>query len=400
MAQFLYKAKISPNVIKEGIIEAETKIQAISKLEKQGLFPIRIEKKEIDSTLPLSFRGVGPRAIAIFTRQLANLLESGLTLLSGLDILDRQVQSKSLKLVVGGLIDDLKDGEAFSHALMKYPKIFSPLYVALIHSAEASGTIDSTLTRLADFMERQLDLKSKIKTSMAYPVFILLVGVATVFLLMYFVVPKLLVVFTEFSQSLPLSTQILITATNFIRYNGWIILLLGAVLVISFFRIKRNPEIKLALDKLKVNIPLLKDFEIKTEIGSFCRSMSILIENGVELLTALEITENIITNQYLRVKIRDLREEVKDGASLTKVMQESEFMPSFAASIINIGEETGTLSKALARVSDTYEKDLDKVIKTFVDLLGPVMILLVGLVIGFIVIAMLLPIFQLNIIAG
>ena len=400
MAQFFYKAKIDPTTIKEGFIEADNKTQAIRKLENQGLFPIVVEKKDEASGFSLGFKKIGMRTVCIFTRQLANLLESGLSLLASLDILNKQIHNRGFKLVISGLVDDLKDGSAISDTIAKYPNVFSPLYIALIRSAEASGTIDSALKKLADFMEKQLELRSKVMTSLAYPLFILSVGVLTLIVLIHFVIPKLLIIFTEFSQSLPVPTQILINATNFTKQYGWLVFLFIAVLVVLFTRLKKNPEIRLSLDRLKLRLPIMKSFEVKSEVGAFCRSMSVLLENGVELIISLEITENIIGNHYLRSKIRDLRERVKEGESLARVIQESEFMPSFAVSIINIGEETGTLAKALTRVSNTYEQELEKTVKTFVDLLGPVTILIVGLIIGFIVVAMLLPIFQLNIMTG
>lgn len=403
MAQFFYKVKTDPTTIKEGFIDAESRIQAISLLEKQGFFPLLVEKREA-GTASFSFRmgiqRINTRTVCIFTRQLASLLESGLTLISGMNILEKQAQNKSFKLVINSLIDDLKDGKAFSQSLEKYPKVFSPLYVALIRSAEASGMIDKALTRLADFMEKQLDLKTKVQTSLAYPLFILGVGFLTVIVLINFVIPKLLAVFTEFSQALPIPTQILIGITNFLKQYGWILFLCAAIFVMGFLRLRRNPEVRLIMDRFKLNIFLLKDFEIKNEIGSFCRSLSILIANGVELINSLEITEEIVTNYYLRSKIRQIREKAKEGVSLTQAIKYLEFMPAFVVSIITVGEETGNLEKSLERVSLTYEQELECIVKTFVDLLGPVMILIVGLIIGFIVVAMLLPIFQLNIVAG
>ncbi|MDD4909292.1 MAG: type II secretion system F family protein [Candidatus Omnitrophica bacterium] len=400
MPLFNYKAKSAPNELKTGTIEAESQSNAASRLQEMGLYPLSIEEAEgRPRGRILRRRKISRRDVTVFTRQLHNLLASGLTILSGLKILRDQSENKDMQRLIGRLIDDLKEGEHFSQALSKHPQAFSTLYCSIVASGEAGGFIDEALERVAGFLEKDQAVRSKIISSLIYPALIAIVGSITVFVLLTFVIPKFVSMFEEFGETLPLPTAILISISAFFNSYYWLIALLAAIAVFIFKRIYGSDEGRLAIDSFKLRAPFFGNFNTKASIADFTRTLSALTGGGVSILSALEIAQNSAGNALLKQEIAAFREKIREGGKLSSCIAASAHFPTYVSNIVAVGEETGTMDKSLERIARTYEDEVDQVTKAMLTGLEPAMILIMGSVVGFIVIAMLLPIFQINFMA-
>ncbi len=406
MGQFKYKAKQGPQNIVEGMIEADSQDAAVTKLTQQGLFPISVTTEEAaeQSTSPL-FRPIlslTPRVSIklkdreTFTRQLADLLYGGLPLYQGLELLVKETENKSMKKVIAHLCEQVREGVPLSTACRHFPKVFPPLYTNMIHAGEISGTLDSVLIRLADFAEKEEETRSKIKTALAYPVFLAAVGGVTILVLLLFVIPKLTPVFQEFGQSLPLPTLVIVTISNLILKYWW--LLIGGILGAGFF-IKKNGGLlgnNLFIDKLILQTPILGPLIEKREISRITRTLGTLLENGIPILKALEIVQANVKNSLYKEEMNKMKQAVTEGHKLGSVLKQSSLFPLTLSHMLLVGEETGNLELSLNKIADTYDREVDRASKMFTTLLEPVLILALGLVIAVIVISMLLPIFNLQ----
>lgn len=403
MPRFFYQAYNQTREKKEGIIEAESKTQASEKLNKLSFYPLQI--KALDETdegerIIRGFKRINVADVVAFTRQLSNLLEAGLTILSALLLLLKQTWKPSLTSVIKALIDDLKEGKTFSVALSKHPTIFSKVYVALVKSAEAGGFLNEVMTRLADFMEVEETFKEKVRSAMIYPAMIAIVGAGTIYVLLSFVIPKLVLVFEDFGQILPVPTQLLVTVSVFLSSFWWLIAIAIVLIVFIWMRILKSSEGRLFFDRFKLSIPAFGDLVLKTQMERFSRILATLLGNGVAILPSLEIVRDILDNKILQDELEQIRIAVRDGASLSIAVSKSHYFPVAIVNIISVGEESGSLEKVLKKVSQTYAREVDRTLKTFISLFEPIMILVMGSIVAFIVIAMLLPIFQLNFMAG
>lgn len=402
MPRFSYQAYTQDKEKKEGVIEAETKTQAFEKLSKLSFYPLQI--KALDEAgegalLTRRFTRISAADIVAFTRQLSNLLEAGMTILSALLLVSKQAWKASLKAVIDGLINDLKEGRTFSLALSKHPGLFSKVYVALVKSSEAGGFMNEAMTRLADFMEEEEEFKAKVRSAMIYPAVIALVGAATVYVLLSFVIPKLVLVFEDFGQILPLPTQLLVTVSIFLGTYWWLTII--AILAVAFMwmRILKSPDGRSFVDRVKLNIPVFGELILKIQMERFSRILATLLASGVTILPALEIVRDTLDNALLQKDLEEIRVAVRDGASLSVAVGKSHYFPAAIVDIISVGEESGNLEKVLLKVAQTYTRETDRTLKTFLSLLEPAMILVMGSIVAFIVIAMLLPIFQINFMA-
>jgi type II secretion system protein F len=401
MPRFIYKAKSGPTQIKEGMIEADNQSQAVLKLGSMGLFILSIEDEAADfikkSRGGLSFFRLIPlRVLSNFTRQLSNLLDSGMAMLNALGVLIDQIENPYFKQVISVVRDDIKGGSTFSSALSKHPKVFSNLYVNMVSSGEVSGSLEDVLKRLSDFMEKDEENIAKVRASMAYPALMAVVGFITIFVLLTFVAPRLISIFVDLGQALPLPTKILIWVSSFLA-RFWLLIVAGIVFsVLAFNKWGGTKEGKATLDKVKLKAGLLGVFIQRVEIARFARTLATLIGNGVPVIQALSIATNTIDNTYIKQDMENARKDVVDGSPLSVSIKKSKNFPSMVTSMIAVGEESGTLERSLFKIADSYDIEIDRTIKAITSLLEPGLILFMGLVVGFIVISMLLPIFQLN----
>ena len=403
MPKFFYKAKTQDKQIKEGVIEAEHKIQVLRKLEQLSYFPIVVKEIDEFKEEAVSFasrKSISPADIVSLTRQISNLVGAGLTILAALNIVQKQITKLSLKVLIREIAADLKDGMAFSDTLSKHPKAFSNLYVGLIRSGEAGGFLDKALIQLADFLDNEEEIKANIRSAMAYPILIAVSGVAAVFVLLSVVIPRLVLVFEDFEQILPRPTEILIAISMFLNQYWWLITVGLCTIIFVFNRIAKTREGKLIFDRFALSIPLIGNIILKRQMERFCRTLATLLRNGVTILPSLEITKNILGNEILKLQIAKVYSEIRDGSTLSQAMRKSTRFPLTVVNMVSVGEESGMLEGVLNKVADSYERELNRHQKTLISLLEPMMILIMGSVVAFIVLAMLLPIFEMNFMVG
>lgn len=401
MPRYIYTAKNQPQSLVEGQIEAESVQEAIDKLTRLGYFPVSVQPQELyfEKRNIFSPRKVPKKDVVLLTRQLSSLMDSGVNILNGLGIVQRQLPNKYLKSAIDGIITRIKDGKSFSESLSAYPSLFSGLYVSLVRSGEAGGTIEQTLKRLADFLEKEEEFRNSLRQALVYPAFIMAVSILTVGVLLGFVIPRLSGMFADMGQALPMPTQILIAVSGFVRAYWWMML---AAAVAAFFaaqKVYKRPQARLRIDRFKLRLGLFGKVVLETQISRLSRTLSLLLSGGIAVVEAIDISTSVLTNQALALEVRAFKDQVSKGSSLSSCLKTSKLFPSYVANIVAVGEETGSIEKSLLRVAEDYEKEADGIVKTSTRLLEPVIILVMGLVVGFIVLSMLLPIFQINLIA-
>lgn len=405
MQKFLYKAKDGRKQLMEGILEAETERGALSKLSQMGYFPLSIQKEEAGPQRQASsrsfsiFTGIRRRDITFFTRQLSDLLEAGLTLMRALNVIQDQTENPRLQEILGDIVSHVRDGKSFSDALAVYPKVFPPIYVSMVRSGEVGGILGGVLARLADFSEKEEELQGKVRAAMAYPALICLVGMGTVAVLLIFVVPKLVLLFQDVGQVLPLPTQILIAVSNGVAKYWWVALLIAALGGFLGRRQSLPQGARLAIDRIKLRLPVWGSLIKKVEIARFARSLATLLSHGVPILQAMQSVYQATGNEMLKGELQKIGDQLRGGTTLSQGMRQSRIFPNLVINMVSVGEEAGSLDRSLIKIADTYEREADRAMKMMTALVEPVMILVMGSVVGFIVVSMLLPIFQIDILA-
>ncbi|MBU4343319.1 MAG: type II secretion system F family protein [Candidatus Omnitrophica bacterium] len=393
MPHFIYKAKKGPKEIIESKIEADSEASAIKQLIQQGYYPIWV--KEVSSVTVQKRKPVKAKDLAIFTRQLSELLDSGLALYEALNIIENQIELPGLKEIIKGIREKVRDGNTFSESLKDYPRVFSNLYVNLVRSGEAGSMLRDVLNNIADFLEKEEDVKSRVLAALAYPMLMLIVGAGTIFILTGFVIPKLANMFVEMGEALPLPTRILIGFSDFIR-NYWILL---AIFVVGFVFFIAKTKPKGIIDRFKLKLPIIGALVKDSELARFSRTLSMLLKNGVAILSALKITSDVIENEVIKNETLRIYNDVREGSSLAAAIKKNTSFPQFIVNMATIGEEGGMLDKTLFKAAKSYELESDRKIKILSSLLEPAIILIMGVVVGFIVISMLLPVFQISLTA-
>ncbi|MDO8580574.1 MAG: type II secretion system F family protein, partial [Candidatus Omnitrophota bacterium] len=334
--------------------------------------------------------------LVIFTRQLTDLVEASVPILRSLKIISEQTESPLLKTIVEDMHQLVKDGGSFSDALAKYPEIFSRLYVSLVRTGELSGRLEEVLVRLASYLEKEQATLNKVTSSLVYPLFILGVGIISVFVLLTFVVPRITVMFADLDQALPLPTLILVSLSNVLAKYWWLVVLLVGILVMYTRSWLLTAQGRRKFDTWRLKLPYIGEFLRVVEVGRFARTLGTLVESGVPIASALTSVATTLDNVNFREEIERMTEEVKQGGSLRTSLKKSQFFPDMAVNMISVGEETGRLERGLYKIADIFERQADQTVKTIVALLGPVVLVFIILVIGSMVVALMLPIFKMN----
>lgn len=404
MATYKYRAKKGVKEVVEGRLEAQSEKEAIEKLSSMGYLPIRIEPdaRPLEAGALSAGRPkvrVRSREITIFSRQLASLLRAGVPILDALNTIAQQSENRNLKDVLRHIHDAVKEGSTFSSALSQFPNLFSPLYISMIRSGENSGAIQNVLSRIVEYRAKQEEMLSRIRMSMAYPLLMAIVGLGTIIFMLTFVMPRLMTIFVNLGEKLPLPTRILISISEGVRsYWLWLAVLLVIIIFAAGRQIKTAAG-RSSLSALKLHIPVFGQFVLKAELARFARTLEMLIKNGIPILKAIDISLPILDNEILKNKLRQSYKDLEDGGSFGKSLKDSKAFPVFMANLISVGEESGKLDEALSEVATSYEHDTDEALRVMSSLLEPIMILVMGLIVGFIVVAMLLPVFEINIMA-
>ena len=393
MPVYSYRAKKGPYEFIEGQIEASNKQEAITKIDSLGLFLFSIKEKNSSSKIS---HKVSLKELAEFTHQLSTLINSEFPLLSSLTTLFSETEQVHLKPVIADIISRIKEGELFSQSLRRYPHIFSELYISLVAVGEASGTLGESLERIVTFLEEERDFRANIISILIYPGLVVCMGIATVVVLSKFVIPKLVEVFEGLGQTLPVITVFLIEGQRFISTYG--IFIFGFI-VLLFFAARRHfikPPNRLRWDEFKLRLPFVGGLLKKIEVCRLSRTFSILLRQSVPIDSSLRVLAYSCGNVFFKEQIAAMERIVKEGESLSVAMKQVElFVPSFI-NVVTVGEESGTLDRVLENLSNDYHKVINRKMKALVSILEPLLILSVGLVFGFVVLSILLPVFQMD----
>ena len=388
----------------KGIIEADSRTGARQKIRQAGNYPVDIRetlsgntkgKKKNLSVVRLGGH-VKQQEVHVATRQLATLLGAGIPLVPALNGLIEQTTNPAFRTIIAQIKDQVNEGHSLTTALSEHPRIFSKIYINMVQAGEASGSLDVVLERLADFGENQQALKSRITAALIYPIFMGCIGVGVLFTLITVIIPKITKVFAGSKQALPLPTVFLISLSTMLAHYWWLILMLLVILVIGLRYALIRPRGRRLWDRMKLTLPGLRDINIKIAAARFSRTLSSLLHAGVPLFTSLGIVKNILNNTLLAEVIDDAALELEKGKSLSDILRESRWFTPMLVQMIAVGEQSGALEKMLDKAATSYEKEIEAKILALTSMIEPIMILGMGLVVAFIVISILLPIFEMN----
>ncbi len=390
------------------IIDADSAASVRQKLRAARIYPVSISEVDDASpkkgrfalnVFPLSSK-VGTAEMAMVTRQLATLLGAGFPLVSALQTLVPQTRSSHLKQVLSQIKDSIEGGSTFAGALSQYPNLFSDIYVNMVKSGESSGTLEIVLNRLAEISERQQALSHKIKSAMAYPILMFFVGTAILFFLLTYIVPTITAMFDDMEQVLPLPTIILIGISEYLKTYWWAILIAIVALVFGVRKFVRTETGSYMYDRFILSVPVVGPLKQKLAVGRFARTMGSLLENGVSLMAALGIVKNIVGNRLIADAVDSAAVSVEKGGSLSRALGESGLFPHISIQMIQVGENSGELESMLGKIADIYENEVESTVSGMTALLEPLIILFMAVVVGFIVLAIILPIFEMNMLVG
>lgn len=398
MPKFAYKAVRHDGETVEGEMEAADEAAAIRHLQGEGLIPIQARPAGgFRSQLTrVRTRGLTPKEIGILTRELATLLEAGLTLDRSLQILIELTEEERVVRVMANLQERVRGGATFSSALEEQGSQFPRLYVNMVRAGEASGALDAVLDRLADYLERTAQLKETITSALVYPAILLVVAGLSVIMLLVFVVPQFTVLFEDMGAALPLPTRIVIAVGDLFRYYWWAILASTAFLALAAERWLQRPEVRTRVDHKLLDLPLFGDLIWKLETARFCHTLSTLLKNGLPLLNALNLSKEVVANRKLSGLLAEAAEDLKRGRGLAEPVARLEILPQMALQMIRVGEESGGLDAMLAKVAEIYDKETQSSVKRMLTLLEPLLIIGLGIVVAGIIISIIVPILGAN----
>lgn len=389
-----------------GIVDAENVKVARLKLRKEGVFPtdvveqsqgaVRRADGRAPAAPPPGRASLTANDLALMTRQFATLLVAGLPLVEALGVLVDQAEKKPVKGLFADIREQIRGGKALSAALETHPKDFSPIYIHMVRAGEASGALDQILFRLAEFLDKQLALKHKVTNATLYPALMLLVGVAVLFFLMAFVVPKITAVFASMKQALPWPTVVLMAISRF--FADYWLFLIGAVAGGALFvqRLTRTEAGRQAADRLILRLPLIGDVARMVSISRLTSTLATMLASGVQLLDAMDVSKRVMNNRVLEEAVEGARQNIREGETIADPLKRSGQFPALVTHMIAVGERSGEMEEMLRRVSQIYDGEVERVITRLTSLLEPVMILIMGVVVFFIVVAILLPIFEMG----
>ena len=402
MPVYEYRALNTSGRAVKGIVDADSSRAARLKLRRNGIFPTELheeaeaqgDKRDFDVLRFL--RRVKLQEVAITVRQLSTLLSAGLPLVESLTAIIEQVPNPALKKIVTQVRERVNEGSSLADAFAQHPRIFSSLFVNMTRAGERSGAIEIVLERLADFTENQVAFRHKISAAMVYPILMTFVGIGVLGFLLGYVIPTVTQIFEDLKQTLPLPTLILMMASDALRRFWWVGVVVLALMLLGIDRYSRTEAGRLVMDRVKIKAPIFGPLALKVAIARFTRTLAILLRSGVPVLTSMDIVKNVVSNRVLEQVIEEARDNIREGQDIAPPLRRSQLFPPMATHMIAVGEKSGKLEDMLMRVADTFETDVETTVQGLTALIEPLMILLMGSVIGFIALSILLPIFQIN----
>lgn len=392
MSVFVWEGRLANGTIKKGEIEAADKAAASMILKRQRIVPTKLKAKQQELTL--FAKGVKTKEIVIFTRQFSTMINAGLPLVQCLDILSSQQPNPTFKKILVQIKQDVEGGSTFADALSKHPKVFDNLYVNLVAAGEIGGVLDTVLNRLAVYMEKNENLKNKIKSAMTYPVIVLCVAFGVVAVLMIFVIPTFSDMFKQFGSALPAPTQLVVSLSNFFRDFWWAIF--GAIggLIVAMKWVRKQPKGRYITDKMFLRLPVFGPLLRKVAVAKFTRTLGTMISSGVPIMDGLDITSKTAGNVIVEEAIRSVRTSISEGKSMSEPLEQTGIFPGMVVQMIAVGEATGAMDQMLGKIADFYDEEVDTAVEALTSALEPMLMVFLGGIIGFVVVAMYLPIFQ------
>lgn len=391
MPAFTYTARTATGELRSATIEAPSREDVVAQLRRQRMSIVKVD----ENAKPKKKMGsIKMRDVVIFTRQFSTMINAGLPLVQALDILAKQTENKALASATRDIVFDVESGHTVADALAKHPNAFSELYVNMVAAGEAGGILDTILMRLATFMEKNDALIRKVKGAMIYPAVIMSVAVIAITVLLMFVIPVFESMFASVNMALPLPTRVVIGLSDFLRSQWYLIaggLAAGVWLLRRYYK---TPSGKLAIDRSLLKFPVLGDVLRKSAVSRFTRTLGTLISSGVSILDGLEITAKTAGNRVIQDAIMASRASIAGGDTIAAPLQKSNVFPPMVISMIAVGEQTGGLDEMLSKIADFYDEEVDAAVSGLLALLEPVMIVFLGVVVGGMVVAMYLPIFD------
>lgn len=404
MAKFNYTARDRKGARLEGSLEVDDRQAVIARLQTMGYFPVKIVElappKRFRFSLAAARGRVSQNDLVSFNRQLADLVGSGVPLVKSLGIILNQMRDERLREVITEVNKSVQGGDTLAQAIQRHPKVFNSLAVALVRAGEAGGMLDQVLMRLADFSEKEAELRGKVVSSLIYPGVMVGAGAIVITILLTVVVPRITSVYQNMNQALPSITLLLIAITNALVAYWWMGLAGAIALVVATRQFLKTQDGRFLYHSVLFRVPILGEIVHKRELALFARTLGNLLRNGVPILQALDITQSVVNNAVVLRDVQKLPPAISQGTSMAVVMSESKVFPDAMVSMVAVGEETAQVDSVLVRIADAYEREVDRSLKTLTSMLEPAIILLLGVVVMFVVIAMLLPILMLDPTAG
>ncbi len=397
MAVYLYKARDASGKAVKGTMEAAGREELIDKLNKMGYMITQVNEAisgiKLESTLE-KLKRVSTEDMIIFNIQLANMISAGISILSSLNSLSKQIENKKLRETIGDVARNIEAGDSFSQSLARYPKIFPFLLVSMMKVGEASGKLDRVLVRYAKFAEQQYDLKQKIKGALFYPMILLAAGVAVTLFVVTFIIPQFAEIFLKVGIKLPLVTQVLYKIGTGIKQYWYLGALLVGILALAIKLYLKTERGRLNFDRFKLKMPVFGSLHRKVVVSGFSRTLGTLLASGVHILEALDIVKGVVGNKVMANVIANVRVSVEKGESISESLRVSEEFPPDAIQMISAGEETGDLAGMLDRIADFYDTYIGYAVKKLTTIIEPLFLIIIGAMVGFIMASLLLPMFD------
>ena len=398
---FTWEGKTRQGAVQKGELAANSKEDVMALLRKQNIQPINVTAKPKQINISFGAPKVTDKDIVIFTRQLATMIDAGLPLVQCLDILGQQKESVALAKVVVQVRQDVESGSTFAESLKKHPKVFDNLYCNMVAAGEAGGILDTILQRLAAYMEKFAKIKKQIKSAMIYPSVILFVAISVVSLLMVVVVPMLANIFAEAGQQLPLPTRIVVAISNFMKGWGGLGMIIGFVSIVVGLKQWRKTENGMkAQDAFALKIPVMGSLIQRVAVAKFTRTLGTLLTSGVPILEGLIIVARTSGNKVVEEAIMATRQAVSEGKTLAEPLSKAKVFPPMVVQMISVGEATGALDNMLNKIADFYDDEVDSAVGALTSMLEPMLMIFLGITVGFVIVAMYMPIFQMGSAAG
>ncbi|MBI5180663.1 MAG: type II secretion system F family protein [Nitrospirae bacterium] len=402
MANFKWTGKTRQGTMQKGVLAAKNKDDVIALLRKQNILVTSVQQAATD--IKISIPGIGGRVkdkdIAVFTRQFATMIDAGLPLVQCLEILSTQSENKSMAAALKDIRQDVESGATFTDALRKHPKVFNDLYVNMVAAGEAGGILDTILNRLAAYIEKAMKLKAKVKAALVYPGVIVSVAVIVVTVLLVWVIPVFAKMFTDMGGTLPLPTRIVMGTSDAVRGNIIFVVIAIILLVVGLKYAYKSEKGKRIVDSLLLKAPVFGPLIRKVAVAKFTRTLSTLISSGVPILDGLEIVSRTAGNKVVEDALMGTRQSISEGKTIADPLGKAKVFPPMVVQMISVGEATGALDAMLSKIADFYDEEVDNAVAALTSMLEPMLMVFLGVIVGFIVIAMYLPIFQMAALVG